>query len=351
MRLGTFKRDFSRFVAKFPYEVQEIIKKKAYLAGGALRSLTLCEKPNDYDIYFLDQESLNSIITASHEIKEVLFTTNAITFLEIEKERIIFQIIRNYVGNPNEVISKFDFTVNMNFYVPAMEWGEVKYQFNINNKELVFNPKATTPFGALLRVQRFLREGWTIKPEQLARIGVAISRQGSIEDRTASEIGLSDSSSGTTEKLYLEEIMSQDINYIRGQSPLFNPNNTSYDLWRNNQGVGYVQFEASHTLAPRPVDPMPVPEVSRPSLEQAVNRVATGRTRRRRGSSELQGRSFGQIPFDEAMTNTTEEHRTPVQETRPSLTLTDIQETARLLSSEIEAGLGMEGSLPSEPPF
>ncbi len=296
MELGTFKRDFNRFVSKFPTDVQEVIKKKAYLAGGALRSLTLGEKPNDYDIYFLDGMALSVVNSASRDIRGGQFSDNAITFLDIDKSRIPFQIITSYFGSPHEVISKFDFTVNMNFYVPAMEWGEIKYPLDINCKELRFNPKATKPIGALLRINRFLREGWTIRPEQLARIGIAISRQGSLEGLTVNEMGLSDSSSGSTEKLDINEIMAKDIDYVRKKtvpgSSLFNIDSATYDLWRAaGRPVNYGNYTASVDLLPTPVDPLPR-AVNRSSLdtqganrlEQAINRAPRPRLSRRRGS-------------------------------------------------------------------
>lgn len=218
MELGTFKSDFKKFISKFPTNIQDVIKKKAYLAGGALRSLALQQKPKDYDLFFVDRESAHRVRDAASSININIrsFTENAIT-IGME-DGIPFQIISRDAGMPNAVIDRFDFTCNMNYYFPALEFGEIKYSLDIHNRELVFNPKANSPLSSLVRVPKFVSQGWSITPTSIARIGVAISKLKSIDSiEHLRQYGVYESSSGQLNRLKYDEIMMPNLEVIDNQ--------------------------------------------------------------------------------------------------------------------------------------
>lgn len=211
MELGIFKRDFKKFVSKFPGNIQTILKTKTYLAGGAIRSRLLNQIPKDYDIFFLDRESRSKVMMHLEGMSNVLFTHNAYT-VRGDEGSIPFQLIRKDLGSPTEVVSRFDFTCNMNFYMPANDWSDVAYIDHILERKLVFNPKACAPLSALIRLNRFLKEGWTIESTSLARIGTIISRMDPI--RTAEQLqqlGLSEYSTPSVGSVNFEEVLASDL--------------------------------------------------------------------------------------------------------------------------------------------
>lgn len=63
------ERKFNFFLASIKdEEVKKLVKKNAILTGGAIVSLLLDEKPNDYDIYFADKETVKAV--AEYYVKQ-----------------------------------------------------------------------------------------------------------------------------------------------------------------------------------------------------------------------------------------------------------------------------------------
>lgn len=168
-------------------QLKELVKTKSFLTGGCFKSLVLKEQVNDYDFYFVDQESaekfkriikegLNSPIGFSDQkLLKFLFklqTDNAVTF-ELGNKKI--QFITRFYGLPDQVTEKFDWFHTQNYYIPALDVLKLNESF-ITNKKLIFNPKATHPVNALKRMLKFVAQGWTIEDGELLKLGEAMSK-------------------------------------------------------------------------------------------------------------------------------------------------------------------------------
>jgi hypothetical protein len=106
------------------YEVADMIstiKCNCVITGGAIASMLLGEKVNDYDIYFQDEELAKSV--RKYFIKHyprtdkpvdglsiLMTTSNSITLSHG------FQLITRFTGAPEEITSNFDFIHCTNYW-------------------------------------------------------------------------------------------------------------------------------------------------------------------------------------------------------------------------------------------
>jgi hypothetical protein len=172
----------------FSDDLFELIKTKTFLAGGVFKSLILNEAPNDWDFWFRDKESAEKFSKALDKLeytipsylsnrdklklsKIMVKTDNAYTF---KFPRATIQFIIAEVGSPQEVIGRYDFAHTQCYFDPFKSEMVCPTKYAVS-KQLVFNPKATTPLSALKRAFKFCGQGWTIKDNDIEAIIKAVS--------------------------------------------------------------------------------------------------------------------------------------------------------------------------------
>lgn len=169
--INFLKKKSDEFLKLFENDkhLQNSIQFKFFIAGGSIASIIMNEEPNDYDIYFMDLESMlraTEYLKSSRPDVVVSKGANAITLTER------FQIITRYTGTPYEVIYKFDFShcrcyfqqsnsEPLSIYKDAME--------SIATKHLIYN-SCPNPIGALYRLKKFFSRGWGITKDNWFKI-------------------------------------------------------------------------------------------------------------------------------------------------------------------------------------
>lgn len=173
-----------------------------FVAGGAILSLLRGERPNDIDIYFRNQET--ALLAAKYfkfypivrEFYDILGTKEDRIYLtktnySIPKEEGLcpvfvspnaitlnngFQLIMRYTGDPESIISKFDFAHTQMYW--SRETG-IKISDKAKNSlilnELLYLPGAY-PLSSLFRLRKFLLRGWDISIGQLTRLSMQLSK-------------------------------------------------------------------------------------------------------------------------------------------------------------------------------
>jgi hypothetical protein len=144
-----------------------------FLTGGAIGSLLRYEQPNDWDIYFFDEQDAedifrlyekdpsydNEIMVLDEKYRDVenggkLITENATTL----KNGI--QLIRKHYGQPGWIRKTFDFVHCMPYYDSRdkkLFISREQYDCNVNKKLVRNNNNLFQPH----REDKFLRRGWT----------------------------------------------------------------------------------------------------------------------------------------------------------------------------------------------
>jgi hypothetical protein len=170
----------------------EVILNYGFLAGGCFKSTVLRENVNDYDLFFTDREAVDYFIDLFNQtfitedplsfagltgskfsINLISITENAITvFLAGNGASFKVQLITKYFGNPEDVTSKFDFEHCRAYF----KWDQpmvINYDL-ISQRRLVFNEKCSNPLSSIMRLHKFLSQGWSVKKEEILKIGKAV---------------------------------------------------------------------------------------------------------------------------------------------------------------------------------
>lgn len=96
---------------KLPSKLQKEFDEKCYISGGCIYSYVNGEKPKDIDFFVTDEKFIEVLLDFfKHSSNHKSFITNyAISYRQ-------FQIITKFYGEPEKVVSEFDFLHNM-FYL------------------------------------------------------------------------------------------------------------------------------------------------------------------------------------------------------------------------------------------
>ena len=183
-----------KVVAALPAPVKRMLRMSGlFLAGGFIRSVVEGEKPKDVDIWVRSPEEAQRwariLGVALH--RGAFSTTNAIT-ISFPDTAIQF-ITRWTFQTPGEVIQTFDFTI-----AQAVVWfdkveGKWKglcaetFLEDVREKRLVYKSpvREEDAAGSLLRVNKFLRRGYSISDEDMGKVTARVVKKVIEEKDTA----------------------------------------------------------------------------------------------------------------------------------------------------------------------
>ncbi|MFF2531206.1 hypothetical protein ACFVS2_20100 [Brevibacillus sp. NPDC058079] len=188
-------------------EIRELFEKYAFIAGGAIASLILDEKPNDYDFYFKNPEAcyrvvkyfINQMPDAGSECRDIqqkvdgvsVFVSHGIHKVEktgqkyqpvaVTSNAFSFtdevQFVMRFVASPDEIKKNFDFEHSKGIY----DYGEDKLIVSeetekaIVNKRLIFTG-SEYPLASLIRTRKFISRGWKINAGQYLKIALQLNQ-------------------------------------------------------------------------------------------------------------------------------------------------------------------------------
>lgn len=139
------------------------IRNNCYLAGGAIRDIVRGREPKDFDIYFTTE--FGATLMESDLIRAGFIKSDIGT---LYKGNV--QFITCVCGPASEVVDTFDFTINQGHFGFLYE--------NLNpgcgGEDLIYVHKCRKPMAALIRVAKFIEQGYTISESELAKIGASI---------------------------------------------------------------------------------------------------------------------------------------------------------------------------------
>lgn len=170
----TLKLKHEEFInSLFHQETKDLIRTKTFFAGGAIRDMIRGEIPKDYDLFFIDEESVNkfkSLVKREFSLKETMIGN-------FNDRNSSVQVITLVSGSPTDVVNSFDFTINQGYYIPQMDVLSKGSTINI----LETCPNVYTPLQALLRIEKFRKMGYDVPMETIVNLGVAISKLNPLE--------------------------------------------------------------------------------------------------------------------------------------------------------------------------
>ncbi len=148
-------------------ELRNTFAENVLVAGGSIGSLIRNETPNDYDLFFRNQETVNLISNYyqqydnSGNFRIIIITENAVTF-----ENGI-QLVLKYSGDLKQLWNNFDFRhtkIGFDYRTKQIQYDNQAVLDSINNKQLFYEDfnKVNNLDLTLERVIKRINEGWGI---------------------------------------------------------------------------------------------------------------------------------------------------------------------------------------------
>lgn len=173
--------------SKIPKKIiDELESFNGVIAGGAITSIFTGAKINDIDVYFKNKDDLEK--AKEHfklrNYKLIMDTDNAYTYeiktgIITENKAIMqFIIVEELIKeNPNDLISNFDFTINMAAYDVAKDELFIKDDFFNDNikRKLIFNENTLYPIISMHRAIKYMHRGYKLDGYEQVKIALAIN--------------------------------------------------------------------------------------------------------------------------------------------------------------------------------
>lgn len=186
------RRDLQNIIPRIPRDIRALMKENVlFLGGGFLRSTIQSEPPSDIDLFGPDTARLREQAKklADDRGGKMHETDNAFTVLATGRTPVQF-IHRWLYKTPDRLIQEFDFTIaRAVIWWKNGTWSSLcdnDYYADVAARRLVYcKPEREEDVGgSLMRVRKFLRNGYFIKAEDL---GLVVARLCSTIDFTKIE--------------------------------------------------------------------------------------------------------------------------------------------------------------------
>lgn len=171
--------DLNQVIRCLPKDVFDALKSRPgrYLAGGFIRSIIAHEEVNDIDLFAYNKPEASFMASTIADGRDVrpFFSKNAITIAQPTKTTV--QVITRWTfEDPHLLQASFDFSI-----ARAVIWCEAGvwksacddcFYPDLASKRLRYlaPERDEEAGGSFLRMQKFLRRGYSISPEESARV-------------------------------------------------------------------------------------------------------------------------------------------------------------------------------------
>ncbi|WP_339193897.1 hypothetical protein MKY95_19140 [Paenibacillus sp. FSL P4-0176] len=176
----------NELIKLLPTQMWQRFESEAYISGGCIYSLYHDRQPKDYD-FFLVNESLadelreyfidhagyhgSDMSGGTYQGLPLIVTNNAISIGK-------YQIITQWVGEPQDVIGDFDFRHNMFYWKNKKVYTLSDWSY-LKGNALVYNEqRARDIVGTIVRVPRFIQRGMTITQKEMSKVLLRLNSVG-----------------------------------------------------------------------------------------------------------------------------------------------------------------------------
>lgn len=179
----------NELIKLLPTQMWQRFEAEAYVSGGCIYSLYHDKQPKDYDFFlvnlslvdelrkfFIERAGYHGTDMSSGVYNDLplIVTNNAISIGK-------YQIITQWVGEPQEVIEQFDFRHNQ-FYWKSKRVYTLSDWSYLKGNALVYNEqRARDIVGTIVRVPRFIQRGMTITQKEMSKVLLRLNSVGFTE--------------------------------------------------------------------------------------------------------------------------------------------------------------------------
>ncbi|WP_240321278.1 hypothetical protein [Paenibacillus sp. O199] len=168
----------NELIKLLPTQLWQRFESEAYISGGCIYSLYHDKQPKDYDFflvndslveelreYFIDHAGYHGSDMSGGTYCDLplIITNNAISIGK-------YQIITQWVGDPQDVIMEFDFKHNQFYWKNKRVYALSDWTY-LKGNALVYNEqRARDIVGTIVRVPRFIQRGMTITQKEMSKV-------------------------------------------------------------------------------------------------------------------------------------------------------------------------------------
>lgn len=164
-----------------------------FIAGGCIKNIFNNERIKDIDIFFENQVDFYKAVTYfqnNKDFKKHYENEGVIAFKEIKSNQII-ELIKKTFGTPEQIISKFDFSITkFAYYKEISDNDSVEYKIihhknffeHLFLKKLVLNKEILFPVSTFERSLRYAGYGYGLCRESKANLLNAIKNTNDTND-------------------------------------------------------------------------------------------------------------------------------------------------------------------------
>jgi hypothetical protein len=179
--------DLRRVIMMMPKDLREVMtKNKIYLAGGSIRDIVAGNEISDWDIFGENKDFLkmvcNSFVGTRKPDARLYTTKNAFTVLS-PRGKPIQAIHRWLYSDPVAVMNDFDFSMcAVVVWHEGGGWHSKAHPYfyaDLAAKRLryIAPQRDEDAGGSMLRMVKFIRRGYSISPENMAKIMARLTKQ------------------------------------------------------------------------------------------------------------------------------------------------------------------------------
>ena len=157
---------------------QYMAEHKGFIAGGVFKNLFNNETIKDIDIFFQKEKDFKEAVElfkSKEGFKKYYSNAKVIAFRN-KKKGIVIELIKSLFGTPEEVLSKFDFSITRFAYAKDDDDGTY-YMMYVNtffedfvNKKLVIDGELIYPVSTFERSYRYRKYGYGLCKESKVKL-------------------------------------------------------------------------------------------------------------------------------------------------------------------------------------
>ena len=175
--MNTFVEKSADQISKVRFLDFYMAQHKGFIAGGCFKSIFLNERIKDLDLFFLNEIDFNEANESFKNNEEYVFSyeNKNTRAYKCKKTNIRVELVRSQFGTPEEILSKFDFSITKFVYAKRTKDGDdgVKYYClhhidffeHLVLKKLVLEPAIYFPVSTFERSFRYRGYGYGLCKE------------------------------------------------------------------------------------------------------------------------------------------------------------------------------------------
>ncbi|MDY7043609.1 hypothetical protein RVS70_05260 [Virgibacillus sp. M23] len=170
-----------------PSYFREDFIKESFVSGGCIYSYHHDQEPKDIDVFIRSEDLVDelsdyfnrqrvfkkrsNVRVGKYRDHNLVLTDNAISIRK-------YQIITRWTGEPEKIVSQFDFKHNMFWVQDGRFYSLVDFSYLEGDKVRYNEQRARDICGTIMRIPKFIKKGMKVPKEEIAKMLLKLNEVG-----------------------------------------------------------------------------------------------------------------------------------------------------------------------------